>query len=106
MLDLVKLAARISNNVFDAQLIHLIAAGIDDLKGVGAEFDVTPVPNSSGVQTDYTVTDPRASQAIVTYVLMHFLPNEYEHLKTSYDEQKAQMREASDYGMVDLGSEV
>ena len=103
MLELVKLAKRVSNEVFDPQFLHLISAAIDDLKGVGAEFDVTEVTNNSGVVSDYIVTDPRAKQAIITYVLMNFSPSEYADLKASYDEQKAQMRESSDYGMVDLG---
>lgn len=104
MLALVKLAKRVSNEVFDAQFLHLIAAAIDDLKGVGAEFDVTEVTDvESGVISDYLVTDPRAKQAIITYVLMNFAPTEFADLKASYDEQKAQMRESSDYGMLDLG---
>lgn len=103
MLELVKLAKRVSNEVFDSQFLHLISAAIDDLKGVGAEFDVTEVTNESGAVSDYIVTDPRAKQAIITYVQMNFAPSEYVDLKASYDEQKAQMRESSDYGMVDLG---
>ena len=102
MLELVKIAARISNTAFDTQLLALIEAAIDDLRGVGAEFIANPVPDS-GVPTDYNVTDPRAKQAIVTYCLLHFSPSDYANLKTSYDEQKAQMRENTAYGMVDLG---
>ena len=99
MLAKVKLAKRISTTVFDSELLDLIAAAIADLKLIGIEFDVTEVKNQ-GVVTDYTITDPLISRAIVTYCVMNFgSPDDYDRLKASYDEQKGQLRETSGYGL-------
>ena len=99
MLAKVKLAKRISTTVFDSELLDLIAAAIADLKLIGIEFDVTEV-KTLGVVTDYTITDPLISRAIVTYCVMNFgSPDDYDRLKASYDEQKGQLRETSGYGL-------
>ena len=99
MLAKVKLAKRISTTVFDSELLDLIAAAIADLKLIGIEFDVTKVKTGE-VVTDYTITDPLISRAIVTYCVMNFgSPDDYDRLKASYDEQKGQLRETSGYGL-------
>lgn len=99
MLAKVKLAKRISTTVFDSELLDLIAAAIADLKLIGVEFNVSEV-KTQGVVTNYTVTDPLISRAIVTYCVMNFgSPDDYDRLKASYDEQKGQLRETSGYGL-------
>ena len=99
MLAKVKLAKRISTTVFDSELLDLIAAAIADLKLIGIEFNVSEA-KTQGVVTDYTVTDPLISRAIVTYCVMNFgSPDDYDRLKASYDEQKGQLRETSGYGL-------
>lgn len=99
MLERVKLAMRISTTVFDAELLDLIAAAIADIKHAGAQFEVETT-EENGVATDYTVTDPLASTAIVTYVRMMFgSPADFDRLKAAYEMQKGQMRESTAYGM-------
>lgn len=86
----VKLALRISTDAFDEQISMLLDAADSDL-GV------------AGVLTDED--DAILRQAKVTYVLMHFgQPDNYDRLKASYDEQKAQLQTATgytDWGEVD-----
>lgn len=99
MLAKVKLAKRISTTVFDSELLDLIAAAIADIRHAGVEFDATEV-KTAGVVTDYTITDPLISRAVVTYCVMNFGdPENYDRLKSSYDEQKGQLRESSGYGL-------
>ena len=44
--------------------------------------------------------DPLVVQAVKTYVRMSFgSPSDYDRLKRSYDEQKAQMQTATGYGL-------
>jgi len=84
MLALVKLALRISSTTFDTQLNMLIAAAQTDLGIAGVELPTT--------------LDEICQQAIITYVRMHFgQPDDYERLKASYDEQKAQLSMADGY---------
>lgn len=84
MLALVKLALRISSTTFDTQLNMLIAAAQTDLGIAGVELPTT--------------LDEICQQAIITYVRMHFgQPDDYERLKKSYDEQKAQLSMADGY---------
>lgn len=78
MLPIVKLALRIKGNDFDLQLLDLIESAQMDLGIAGV---ITP--------EDY---DAVTRTAIITYVRMHFgQPDEYDQLKRSYDEQKAQL---------------
>lgn len=84
MLELVKLALRIKTTAFDEELEQLIEAAKTDLGFGGA---VLPDP-----------IDQVVKQAIITYVKMNFgLPEDYDRLKKSYDEQKAQLGTASGY---------
>ena len=102
MLSKVKLAKRISTDVFDAELLDLIAAGMADLRIIGITFTNTEVKDAHDVVTDYVITDPLVSRAVVTYCMMNFgPPDDYERLKKSYDEQKGQLRETPGYGLTD-----
>lgn len=85
LLPKVKEAARIKTNVFDdGQLTDLITAAQMDL-GIAGII----------VPDDF---DALVSQAVITYCLMNFgLVDEYDRLKRSYDEQKAQLQTASGY---------
>lgn len=84
MLEKVKLALRISTNAFDSELTGLIAAAKLDLGIAGVT-----VP---------TTLDEIVELAIITYCKVHFgEPDDYDRLKASYDEQKAQLSMATGY---------
>lgn len=103
MLAKVKLAKRIQTSVFDQELLDLIAAAIADIQHAGVTFSYTTV-KTNDVITNYLVTDPLISRAIVTYCVMNFgSPDDYDRLKASYDEQKGQLRESSGYGLEVVG---
>ena len=93
MLNKCKTALRIKNTTaYDAEILDLIIAGIKDVQVTGAEFQWT-VQKTDGVIPNVTIKDPLASRAVVTYVRVNFgSPDDYDRLKKSYDEQKAQMR--------------
>lgn len=84
MLDKVKIALRISTNAFDSELTDLIAAAKQDLGIAGVE-----IPDA---------IDEIVTRAIITYCKMSFgLPEDYDRLKRAYDEQKAQLSNATGY---------
>jgi len=84
MLDQVKMALRIKTNVYDSELTYLIAAAKLDLGIAGV---VLPG------ELDELVT-----RAIITYCKLSFgIPEDYDRLKLSYDEQKAQLSKATGY---------
>ena len=79
----VKMALRIKTDAFDDEIKSLIVAAQLDL-GV------------AGVNPDEI--DELVRRAICTYCKMSFgLPEDYDRLKASYDEQKAQMSNATGY---------
>lgn len=87
MLNRVKMALRITTDAFNDEITGLISAALLDL-GVG---DIS----------DATLADPDelVTLAVVTYVKMHFgQPEEYDRLKASYWEQKAQLITSGEYG--------
>ena len=87
MLTAVKLALRISTNAYDTEIQALIDAAYKDLGIAG--IDATTLAN-----------DALVVQAVKTYVRMSFgSPADYDRLKRSYDEQKAQMQTATGYGL-------
>ena len=87
MLETVKKALRIVTDAFDDELNNLINAGLIDLGFGGAMEEV--------LTTD---ADPVVTQAVITYCKMNFgLPEDYDRLKRSYDEQKAQLGMATGY---------
>ena len=84
MLEMVKTALRIKTNVYDSELTYLIAAAQLDLGIAGV---VLPDEMDEIVQ-----------RAIITYCKMSFgIPEDYDRLKMSYDEQKAQLSTATGY---------
>lgn len=87
MLELVKMALRITTDAFDDELEHLISSGLIDL-GFGGAMSEVLTENADAVVT----------QAVITYCKMNFgLPEDYDRLKRSYDEQKAQLGTATNY---------
>lgn len=84
MLTATKLALRITTNAFDAELNDLINAGLMDLGIAGVTEDDTD--------------DELIRRAVITYCKLHFgEPDQYDKLKASYDEQKAQLSMATGY---------
>lgn len=87
MLDKVKLALRVTTNDFNSEINDLINAACGDLGIVG-------------VPADSATTDPLLIRAIITYCRLHFgQPEDYDRLKASYDEQKAQLITCTGYGL-------
>lgn len=85
MLTRVKLALRITTDLFDSELTDLINAAMLDLGIAGV----------SGEEAD-----PLITRAIITYCKLNFgepSDRDYDRLKSSYDEQKAQMSTATGY---------
>lgn len=84
MLNKVKMALRISTNAYDDELTDLIEAAQIDLGIAGV---VVPPE-----------IDAIVLRAIITFCKMSFgLPEDYDRLKKSYDEQKAQLSNATGY---------
>lgn len=84
MLEKVKTALRIKTTAYDEELRDLIEAAKLDLGVAGV---VVP----AGL-------DALISKAVITYCKMSFgLPEDYDRLKRSYDEQKAQLSNATGY---------
>ena len=87
MLEKVKTALRIVSDAFNTEITDLIKAACADLGLVG-------------VNAVETTTDPLLIRAIITYCRVNFgEPEDYDRLKKSYDEQKAQLITATGYGL-------
>lgn len=85
-LDTVKLALRITTSDFDDELNLCINAALNDLRIAGANGP------------EVIEADSLTRMAIITYCKMRFgEPDEYDRLKKSYDEQKAQLSTATGY---------
>lgn len=83
-LTAVKTALRVTTTAFDAEITNLISAALLDMGLAGV--------------TNSTQTDALLLRAIITYCRMNFgQPDDYDRLKASYDEQKAQMGMATGY---------
>lgn len=83
LLEKVRNALRIKNHAHDDELIDYINAAVLDLGIAGVEFEEM---------------DELVITAIITYCKMrNGLPEDYDKLKKSYDEQKAQMSNATGY---------
>lgn len=90
-LEKVKTALRITTNQFDDQLNTLIEAAQLDLGIAGVV-----VPDT---------LDAVVTLAIETYCQLHFgEPDQYDRLKKSYDEQKAQLSTATGYTDFNVGA--
>lgn len=82
----IKLRLRITTSAFDEEITGLINAALADLgiAGVNGENAI--------------ISDPLILTAVATYVKMMFgEPDEYDRLKASYDEQKAQLSMSTGY---------
>ena len=86
MIEKVKLALRITTDDFNDELNDLIEAAMLDLNLAGVNNE------------DVSLSNPLVGRAVITYCKMHFgQPDDYDRLKASYDEQKAQMSMATGY---------
>lgn len=86
MLAKVKIALRITTDAYDSEISSLIDAAKIDLGIAGVQLP--------------SALDAVCERAIITYCKLHFLglsDNEWDRLKASYDEQKAQLVTASGY---------
>lgn len=86
MLAKVKLALRLTTNAYDTDIQDLIDAAKLDMGIAGVELP--------------TQLDALCERAIITYCKLHFLglsDTEWDRLKASYDEQKAQLSMATGY---------
>lgn len=87
ILNKVKLALRVSTDIFDQEITDIIEACLKDLGIAGVTQDDT--------------TDPLIIRAICTYAKYHFGDmngvEEGDRLKASYDEQKAQLQMSTGY---------
>jgi hypothetical protein len=87
ILAAVKLSLRITTGAFDSELTDLINAALLDLGIAGI--------NKIAVSD---TTDALIRRAVTTYARLHFgEPGDYDRLKVSYDEQKAQLSMATGY---------
>lgn len=84
IIDDVKMALRIKTDAYDSELTNLIEAAKLDMNVAGVIS-----PEGSNALVD---------EAIITYCKMRFgLPEDADRLKRSYDEQKAQLSNATGY---------
>lgn len=85
-IDSVRMALRVTTTAFDGQISTLVEAALADLGLAGVDGD------------SVVETDPLTLLAIATYCRMNFgSPDDYDRIKASYDEQKAQMSMATHY---------
>lgn len=84
LLDNVKVALRITTTAYDAEITSLINAAEADLGIAGVVL-----PDE---------LDAICERAIITYCRVNFgSPADYDRMKASYDEQKAQLSTATGY---------
>lgn len=82
-IDTCKMAMRITTTAYDSEINAYIDAAKLDLGIAGV---------------DTAVLDRLTEKAVLTYVRMSFgAPANYDQLKASYDEQKAQLMNATGY---------
>lgn len=84
MIATAKLAKRMTTNAYDTEISRLLDAAALDLGVAGVEIPET--------------IDSLVENAMITYFLMNFgEPENYDKLKKSYDEQKAQLATCTGY---------
>jgi hypothetical protein len=84
LISAAKMAGRITTDAYDVQVHGLLSAAFLDLGVAGVE-----IPEEAGALV---------RQAAITYFLLNFgAPDEYDRLKRSYDEQKAQLATCTGY---------
>jgi len=87
MLEKVKLALRLTVTDYDSEITDLINAALADL-GI------------AGIPAAILENDALITRAVITYCRFSFgTPNDFDRLKMSYDEQKAQLQTATGYGL-------
>ena len=92
LIDNCKMALRVTTTSYDTEIQEYINAAKLDL-GI------------AGVSVSTSTNDALVDTAITTYVRMKFgKPSNYDKLKESYDEQKAQLMNASGYTDWSVGS--
>jgi len=88
LIDTCKKALRVTTTSYDDEITNYINAARLDLGIAGVSSDVVTT----------ATPDSLVTTAILTYVRMKFgAPDNYDQLKASYDEQKAQLQNATDY---------
>ena len=101
MLKEAKKALRVTHPIYDTEIASLLMSGANDLElaGVILPGTVTFTIGTDDAVTDLsTLTDALCQRAIITYAAARFgNPPNYDKLKASYDEQKAQLMHASGY---------
>lgn len=84
ILETAKMALRVTTDAYDDEIASLIESAQLDMNVAGVE-----VPEA---------LDGIINTAVVTYVKLHFGdPDNYDRLKASYDEQKAQLVTCTGY---------
>jgi hypothetical protein len=84
LIEAAKKARRMTTDIFDDEVQRILKAALLDLGVAGVDVPAT--------------LDPLVTQAAITYFLMTFgEPNNYDRLKASYDEQKAQLSTCTGY---------
>lgn len=84
LINAAKLAKRMTTNAFDTEVEDLLTAALMDLGVAGVV-----VPSE---------VDALVRRAAITYFLMNFgEPDNFDRLKKSYDEQKAQLVTCTGY---------
>lgn len=79
-----RLALRVNTTAYDEQILDLLDSALLDMGVAGVV-----IPSD---------TDALVKQASITYVRLNFgQPDDYERLKVSYDEQKAQLSTCTGY---------
>lgn len=82
-------AMRLTNKAYETEITRLIDAACADLGIAGIVATASTA-----------VLDPILMQAVITYCRLNFgTPGDYDRLKASYDEQKAQLQSATGYGL-------
>ena len=89
ILDDVKLALRLTTDAYDYELTDLVNAAQLDLGVAGVV-----IPETDEGET----LEALVKRAVITYCKIHFgSPQDFDRLKKSYDEQKAQMATCTGY---------
>ena len=92
LIDKVKVACRVTSTAYNEELTDLISAAFSDM-------GITDIRSDLLTETEI---DPLVQRAVITFCKMNFgfaqlAEGQYELLKKSYDEQKAQMLMSSSY---------
>lgn len=83
LLGMCKTSMRVTTDAYDSEITEYIEAAVLDLGIAGVAYDAI---------------DNLVAKAVMTYVRMSFgNPPNYDKLKASYDEQKAQLQNATGY---------